>query len=187
VASAAAVAVKPASGMGKQPRGRKGRRGAASNRAEELPLDDETAPPILASAAAAAATDAAASVALNTPEDAFAARYATGTVRSNAPQTPALAASALNLPEDPLSQPPADAVGASLGPLGPPEPPRAYAVCAYGPGSSSAPRESADPYTASANTCEPGAELGWGANTCEPGDGAAAAEAAGAAGSTVGR
>jgi len=135
-ASAAVSAAGPAARKGKPAKCRKGRRGAARNCAEELPLAD-AAPELLAACASAAAaadslpftidgsvrapasavaTEAAAAVAaaLSTCEDpAVAAAGATGKACSNAPETPAPAAAATNAPEDPSAQT-SHATGASL-------------------------------------------------------------------------
>jgi hypothetical protein len=187
-ASAAAATAGPTTGVGKRPKGHKGRRGAESNRAEELPLVDEAAevtalcaPAVAVTATAvsftSAAPAAAALGALSTCEDPAASTAAAGAGTSvlNAPLAAALAASVLILPEDPSSQP-AAATGASLDA---PELPVHYtvgAICADGSVDARGPLEpdghtpAVVPCTASANTCEPGAEFASGANTCEPGE-----------------
>jgi ankyrin repeat protein len=136
---AAPPAEPPAAGAGaengkrRKGKGHKSRRGAASNRAEELPLADKAtavaapsvgvvasagAPPaassahVPASSAAPASTTVAALSACEDPAAASAA-VAASTACSNASDAPAPAARALNLPENPLSQP-AVAAGASL-------------------------------------------------------------------------
>jgi len=195
--SAAAAATGTAVGMGKQAKGRKGRRGAASNRAEELPPADEAleliTPPAavttptglhlvatdgsVALPAAAAATDAAASAAPNTSEDALAAGDATGSSSSNAAETPAVDAPCIKLPEESLPQL-AAATGASVDALALTGQSSWPAVCAEGSGSDSAFSEPAG-HPPAADTCagditpntrETGAESGFGANTCEPGE-----------------
>jgi len=202
--STAAVATGPAAEKGKQAKGRKGRRGAASNRAEELPLADEAThrkPPcvvaasplspllfvidgsveVLASAAAPVATASAAAPSTCEHLAAAAAVAAAGDGSTAALNAQGASASALNLPEDPLSQP-AVATRASVGALAPPA---HHIVAAAGPcteGSTddcvargpTGDASAAGPFATNNNTCEPSADSGSGANTCEPG---AAAEA----------
>jgi len=179
---------------GKQPKGRKGRRGAASNRAEEPPLDDEAAllfAPCAAAAAAgsllvavgdrvgvptsaapAATASAAALSDRGDPGAAASAALDTGSAGSNAPETPSLAAPALNLPENPLSQPPF-ATSASVDALGPPAQHSTAAISAEGPCTGFTLRESAGQASAagacttSDTTCELSAATNF--NTCEPG------------------
>jgi len=206
--TAVVVGAASATGKGKQPKGRKGRLGAASNRAEELPLDDEaaevTAPCAAAAAtggslpsatcggvrvpalAAAPAGTASSAAALSTCEDpaaaAAGAAVATGTAGSNAPETLAASASALNLPEDRFSQRPLEPSGC-VDALGPPARSIAAGICAEGSGSAGA-----VPTGASCNSCEPGEGAAFSdaaipmarPQTAEPGAGTGSAGTAGA-------
>jgi len=191
---AAAAAADSAAGRGKLTKSRRARRGAASNRAEELPLAGEPAQLTLPGAAAiaadsssrwfafnsgvkvstSAATAAAAPAApFRTRDDPATASAAAGagTPGLNSPAVPASAALSLDLPEDPLSRP-SLAAGAALRP---PEQTGVSADSAGRPSSELALRESVvsasavEDCAASTDTWEPDAEAGAGANTCEPG------------------
>jgi len=189
----AAASFKPAAGAKTQPRGRKGHRGAASNRAEEpqsaddaleliapfaaggtvsaglLPLAVDGSVVTPASAAAAAAVPlAVAAAALSACETPAAAAVGPCPTSANAPESPVLAAPSLNLPEDPLSQP-AAATGASVDAVGSPAQHGVAVSRAEGSGSDSAFPEPAG-HVSAADPCAGDIDP----NTCEPGAATAA-------------
>jgi len=153
-ASAAATAAPgPTAGAGKQPKGRKGRGGAARNRAEELPLAAE-ATELLAGCAAVAASAGPLAAAID------------GGIAPGSTAPAAVAPAALSTCEDPaIANSGANTCepGAEAGCGANTCEPGAEAGCGANtcePGAESGP---------GVNTCEPGAEAGCGANTCEPG------------------
>jgi len=206
-AGAAAVGTLPANGKGKQPKGRKSRRGAPRNRAEEASdaaaaaptLDHGTAaesasiPPPAAlgdirDSGAGVAAAPVATAGLNTCEDPSAAG-AVDAPQHKEPVASALAVSAAgNAPEGLCVEVAAAAAAAAAGDTAPAWE-LARALVATAPGAalvicpSTAPEavarvESAGESASSLNTCEPGTELGAGFRTCEPGEGATSASTA---------
>jgi hypothetical protein len=195
-AASAAPVLAAGKGKGKQPEGRKGHRGAARNRAEDLPSADKTTElqaPCAATAApatgshhistggsvavpASAAAPAAATSATRVDYAAVAAAAAAGrAVSCNAPETPAPDGPSLDVPADLLSAL-ALATGAYVDALGLPAQNSVAAICAEGSASDAVPLDpsgqaaAADRCAASTSTREPGAESGSGASasTCEP-------------------
>jgi len=194
---AAATAAGPAGGRGKlPPKGRMGRRGAASNRVEEALLPGAAAEPLTPCVAAAGTTSsvslaidgsagapasavaaaATASAALETCESLVAAGAPGGVVRACliTPQVGASSHPHLNLPEDPLAQAALLAVGAVSNALGSPEyrSPAADGldgVCVpLGPAGHASACAAAT-CAPSTNTGEQGATTGAGSSRCEPG------------------
>jgi len=182
-------------GNGKQPKGRKGGRGAASNRPEELPsaVDEArctaiagTAGPVAvvidggAGAPASVAGPAGtASGALGSCKDLSAAAAVSsgaGTACIVASAAGVSSPSSVNLSEDPVSQPPL-AMGAAPGVLGSPVHHCVAANCTDGPGSVCVPQGPADRAPAagsiscapSTNTCEPGTAAEICDGICTPG------------------
>jgi len=196
-ASAAATAANPGV-RALPPKGRKGRRGAASNRAEEASAGEiaTTEPPArldtpataIAAGSPPLAPDGSVGVPASTvalentafatlnscdnPAAAVAPAILGGLVASHAG---ASSQSPLNLPEDPLSQATL-AAGFSSDAARSPAHHSPAASCAEGSGSVCAPPESTDlasadgPCAASTNICEPGSGSEAGSNSCEPGE-----------------